>query len=450
METLKIYTLTWNTNAQYAPDDMNCQKLLGLEEMASSEIPDIFCLGFQELSIRPDNYLLDSFFYAEDTWSRSCRTILDPLGYIKIRSQRLLGMAINVFVKKDHILHVRDIEDQYVRFNVKEAGLKGGVSVRFKIYGVSLCFVNTHLCAHDHLLQERIDGYNQIIDTMDFKQDETPKILYHDYIFWMGDLNFRIEENSFNVDEIVESVEKGEFSKLLAKDQLLRVQKEDKAFQELSEKLPTFPPTYKFKIGTVEYDKKRRPAWTDRILYRVNSYNYEDANIELSLDAFNYQCHNDEMYRNSDHFPVSQEFKISIFGKELGKQKRVDAYGPPIRFHHFDEPWYVNEDRQVCYDIETNAGRLLGPNDWIGLFKENFSALDDYRGYAWASSSRRTDEMKKIWIPDTVVTLTGRFVLVYVSAKNSIMGMSDPFDVIYRYGDEVEVAEEVGEHLHID
>ena len=42
----RIYTLTWNTNAQYAPDDMNCQKLLGLEEMASSEIPDIFCLGY--------------------------------------------------------------------------------------------------------------------------------------------------------------------------------------------------------------------------------------------------------------------------------------------------------------------------------------------------------------------------------------------------------------------
>ena len=71
----------------------------------------------------------------------------------------------------------------------------------------------------------------------------------------MGDLNFRLEEN-IQFNEIVEAVEKGEFSKLLAKDQLLRVQKEDKAFQELSEKLPTFPPTYKFKIGTVEYDKK--------------------------------------------------------------------------------------------------------------------------------------------------------------------------------------------------
>ena len=81
-------------------------------------------------------------------------------------------------------------------------------------------------------------------------------LTFFSYIFWMGDLNFRLEENSFNADEIVESVEKGEFSKLLAKDQLLRVQKEEKAFQELSEKLPTFPPTYKFKIGTVEYDKK--------------------------------------------------------------------------------------------------------------------------------------------------------------------------------------------------
>ena len=77
----------------------------------------------------------------------------------------------------------------------------------------------------------------------------------------------------------------------------------------------------------------------------------------------------------------------------------------------------------------------------LKFMKKNFILKNSYNnlvinvsieisGYAWASSSRRTDEMKKIWIPDTVVTLTGRFVLVYVSAKNSIMGMSDPFDVM--------------------
>ena len=26
-----------------------------------------------------------------------------------------------------------------------------------------------------------------------------------------------------------------------------------------------------------DYDTKRRPAWTDRILYRVNTYNLEDV-----------------------------------------------------------------------------------------------------------------------------------------------------------------------------
>ena len=36
---------------------------------------------------------------------------------------------------------------------------------------------------------------------------------------------------------------------------------------------------------------RRRPAWTDRILFRVNSYNYEDDNVELSLEAKNYQSH---------------------------------------------------------------------------------------------------------------------------------------------------------------
>ena len=42
---------------------------------------------------------------------------------------------------------------------------------------------------------------------------------------------------------------------------------------------------------------RRRPAWTDRILSRVNTYNYENENVELSLEAKNYRSHPDEIYR---------------------------------------------------------------------------------------------------------------------------------------------------------
>ncbi len=36
-------------------------------------------------------------------------------------------------------------------------------------------------------------------------------------------------------------------------------------------------PTFQYKIGTRDvFDGKRRPAWTDRILYRVNTSNYDN------------------------------------------------------------------------------------------------------------------------------------------------------------------------------
>ena len=78
----------------------------------------------------------------------------------------------------------------------------------------------------------------------------------------MGDLNFRLAEDTFGHEQIVESVKNGEFGRLLGKDQLTLVRREEQAFHELSEKLPNFAPTYKFVIGTEEYDKKY-----------VNSYN---------------------------------------------------------------------------------------------------------------------------------------------------------------------------------
>lgn len=452
MDQIKIYAMTWNTNAQYPPPDLDCSNLLGINNGSLDELPDIYCLGFQELSLRLDNYVLDSMMYGEDTWTKACRNVLNRHGYIKIRSQRLMGFSISIFVKRMHLLHVRDVETQYTRLSVMESGLKGAVSVRMKFYGVSICFVNTHLCAHDHLLPVRIKEYNTIIESHNYSEEDTPKILYHDYIFWMGDLNFRLAQDTFDHDQIVESVKNGEFGRLLGKDQLTLVRREEQAFHELSEKLPNFAPTYKFVIGTEDYDKKRRPAWTDRILFRVNSYNYEDDNVELSLEAKNYQSHSDEIYRCSDHIPVSQEFVISVFSKELSKQKQVDAYGPVIRFHSFDEPWYLHEDRQFYYDVHTNGGRFLSNWDWIGLYKENFTSIEDYKGYAWASTCRRTDLAKTVWMSDTVLNIQGRFVLVYVSAKNSIFGMSEPFDVIPGFnkhqndGEPIEAAIEAVEH----
>ena len=87
----------------------------------------------------------------------------------------------------------------------------------------------------------------------------------------MGDLNFRLAEDTFGHEQIVESVKNGEFGRLLGKDQLTLVRREEQAFHELSEKLPNFAPTYKFVIGTEEYDKKYVDKFNDT-KFTVNTY----------------------------------------------------------------------------------------------------------------------------------------------------------------------------------
>lgn len=59
-------------------------------------------------------------------------------------------------------------------------GNKGAVSVRFNIYGCSVCLVNCHLAAHEHLLAERISDYNTIIKEHFYHISETSNILYHE------------------------------------------------------------------------------------------------------------------------------------------------------------------------------------------------------------------------------------------------------------------------------
>lgn len=81
-------------------------------------------------------------------------------------------------------------------------------------------------------------------------------------MFWIGDLNFRLDhpsDSSPSSEEIVaalEKVEKDKYTSLLKHDQLLAVMDSGEAFSEFSEPEIKFPPTYKFNIGTDDYDLK--------------------------------------------------------------------------------------------------------------------------------------------------------------------------------------------------
>lgn len=179
------------------------------------------------------------------------------------------------------------------------------------LYGVSVCLVNSHLAAHDQMLEERISDYIRIKDATKFSVKVSQSIYEHDYVFWFGDLNFRLyDENADNLspEEIREMIRVEQLGDLMRLDQLSTIMCEGRAFSELVERLPLFPPTFKFEPGTNNYDMKRRPAWCDRILYKAK--NKILKNCTLQLEQVSYKSH--PSYKISDHKPVSSEFRIKV------------------------------------------------------------------------------------------------------------------------------------------
>jgi endonuclease/exonuclease/phosphatase family metal-dependent hydrolase len=450
MENLRLYLGTYNVGTSTPDDKLN--NLLGLpsdHKTDKLQLPDIYVLSFQEVKAQPQNMLLDALF--DDPWTYACREILQEFNYVKIKSVRLQGLLLNIYCLRKHLLNIREIESEYTRTGLSGMwGNKGAVSARLSIYGCSLCFVNSHLSAHDHQLKDRIEDYNSIIKDQEFHVGETTEIFFHDYVFWMGDLNFRLHEELDETPEEIEKViGKNDLKKLFLYDQLRYVMKKGEAFSELTEQDPDFPPTFKFEVGTSKYDHKRRPAWCDRILYRVNPDNYE--NVTLKVDQLSYRHH--PSYLLSDHKPVTAEFNIKIPAKHLKLSTGLSAdqvfsdYSE--RIVEFDKvvSWTQDEENTAKYKITQDIPSTK--EDWIGLFKENFSSLDDYVTYEYVSKcSTPTSEAKSpmkgassknelkydITFSELPNRCRGNYCLVYFSQSDdkviSVLGISNSFPVV--------------------
>lgn len=78
----------------------------------------------------------------------------------------------------------------------------------------------------------------------------------HSYVFWIGDLNFRLHGEDLTATEIDILVRKNELKSLLTRDQLKMVMEKGEAFSELNENPITFPPTYKYEFASQEFDLK--------------------------------------------------------------------------------------------------------------------------------------------------------------------------------------------------
>uniref|UniRef100_A0AAX7TNQ5 Inositol polyphosphate-related phosphatase domain-containing protein n=1 Tax=Astatotilapia calliptera TaxID=8154 RepID=A0AAX7TNQ5_ASTCA len=361
-ESFRLHMVTWNVATADPPDDVTT-----LLHLNSPKSPDLYVIGLQEVYSGPLRFVSDAVF--DDPWSYLLMSLLAPQKYIKVSSIRMQGLLLLFFSKLEHVPFIRDVQATYTRTGLFGYwGNKGGVSIRLSFYGHTLCFLNCHLAAHMNYASERVDEFEYIMDMQSFDCKRAPAIVDHRLVFWFGDLNFRIQDHGMHF--VRTCIDKQNYSLLWSKDQLIMMKQKEQVLQEFEEGPLDFQPTYKFDRSSDTYDtsaKKRKPAWTDRILWRLRPKALPPDEENENKDVYTSMME----YSISDHKPV-----IGIFTLELRKM-----YETPLVRLRAEGDWSADIDAMVVYSpLQPFPSSTW---DWIGLYKVGFSSVSDYITYTW-------------------------------------------------------------------
>ncbi|RKP15480.1 Endonuclease/exonuclease/phosphatase [Piptocephalis cylindrospora] len=303
-ENVQIAIGTWNVNGRWITEDLDEWLRIGSSE------PDLIVLGLQEMDLTTEAYLVDDKM-REDHWCQMVEKALEKhtTDYIKVTSKQLIGMLLLVYIKEEHASSVREVSTASAGCGIMgRMGNKGGVAIRLQWRNTLLCFVNSHLAADQGQTERRNQNYDEICSSLRFSL----------FIFWMGDLNYRINLPEAKLRPLLDS---GSYPSVLEFDQLAMEIKAGRVFEGFKEGEVEFCPTYKYDIGTNQFDtseKRRLPAWCDRILWRT-PLEGDEHRIKLS----SYTSH--MSFSMSDHKPVSATFSLQLRSVNEHQRSQVQA-----------------------------------------------------------------------------------------------------------------------------
>ncbi|KAJ1676835.1 Inositol-1,4,5-trisphosphate 5-phosphatase 1, partial [Spiromyces aspiralis] len=296
--TVPIFATTYNLHGRpYCGE--NLEEWLRLPR---DSIPDIVAIAFQEIVDLNVGQVLAASNANRLVWERTVMELLNiqlrqrghGSEYVLIRSDQLVGVSLMIVTHNTVLPRMRNISSIKHKTGLwGMAGNKGAVAVSFDLDDSSFCIINSHLASGTTNVAERNDDFYNIYTNTRFMRNKG--IDDHNYVLWLGDLNYRVDLPNPIVRDLVW---KGDLDGLLRYDQLKAQAKQGRIFRDYQEGDIMFPPTYKYDTGTNNYDtsdKQRVPSWTDRILFRGQG---------LKLCAY----YRDEL-TFSDHKPVSAVFE---------------------------------------------------------------------------------------------------------------------------------------------
>ncbi|EKM78327.1 hypothetical protein AGABI1DRAFT_101055 [Agaricus bisporus var. burnettii JB137-S8] len=301
---------TFNVNGKLPSQDLSSW-IQGVSTSIAEPVnndpgPDVLALGFQELDLSTEALIYSVGSAREDAWTMAIKAALGEKGmdYEKLTSKQLVGMLIIIFVKKK-LKHCFG----EVRATAAGSGIlgimgnKGATAVRLVFTppfnaealeveaqqspdsslehtkdtgAVTFTFVNAHMAAFDEMIDRRNQDFHELSKRLAFGKDPDDddnvfgvdsvasgsiNIYETDALFWMGDLNYRVDVPDPDFRDLLKDNEWGDrLQTLIRYDQLKKSIISKKAFECFREHSITFLPTYRFGAGQVMdelgYDQK--------------------------------------------------------------------------------------------------------------------------------------------------------------------------------------------------
>ncbi|KAJ1696205.1 hypothetical protein LUZ63_004717 [Rhynchospora breviuscula] len=246
------------------------------------------------------------------------------MNYCLIASKQMVGLFMSVWVKTELVQHIGHLRAASVGRGIMGClGNKGCIAISMSLYWTTFCFVCSHLASGEKEGDElrRNTDVTEILKSTQFSKvcklpgRQIPeRILDHERIIWLGDLNYRV---ALSYDETKSLLEDNDWDTLLEKDQLKIEQEAGRVFKGWQEGKIYFAPTYKYSQNsdsyageTVKSKKKRRtPAWCDRILWHGDGI--EQLHYIRGESRF------------SDHRPVCAVFTVQVDASLGGRGRKA-------------------------------------------------------------------------------------------------------------------------------
>lgn len=299
-EEVKVWTGSWNMGD--APPDFSND--MAMENWMPRNKFDLYVVSLQESEYTPRS----GYLTAEDDCFSFIRLHLGD-NYLKLAGASLQHIRLVCFVSRDHYHKISGVKTATVATGLAGViGNKGCSAISFSFYDSRFCFVGSHLAARidRKRLEARNQNYRDILKGLasGFSANGLSDVHHEfDYLFWLGDLNYRID--GLSRDEIIMRADTGDIKTLLKHDQLNNERALENCFLEFSEPDITFGPTYRFNRGdrTWSEEKMREPAYCDRVLYKTLP--------AAVVRPLSYQACHDLM--TSDHSPISSTFAVAVY-----------------------------------------------------------------------------------------------------------------------------------------